>query len=156
MGEELCGDKKLCKLFNGNYKCECELPAIGHGCKNVIDDLVPVFMMQLKSEEVMRLNEACRFGFSKQSQLFIAIIALLVFIFTMVSFITGHRLINQYRKKIETAESESRQIGNNFVYSDADFMTQSLFKTPKNKTPRHVNEISGGFSIPRPSVRTFV
>ncbi len=64
----------------------------------MIDDLVPVFVMQLKSEKEMRLNEACRFGFSKQSQLFIAIIALVIFIFTIVSFISGHRLINQYRK----------------------------------------------------------
>jgi len=44
----------------------------------VIDDLVPVFVMQLKSEKEMRLNEACRFGFSKQSQLFIAIVAWLM------------------------------------------------------------------------------
>jgi len=97
MGEKLCGAKERCKVFNGNYRCDCELPAIGYGCKSVIDDLLPVFVMQLKSEKVMRLNEACRFGFSKQSQLFIGTVLILVFIFTVVSFISGHRVIKQYR-----------------------------------------------------------
>ncbi len=57
---------------------------------------------------------------------------------------------------MEEVDTESKQIGNNFVYSDADFMAQSLMKTPKNKTPKHISEITGGFSIPRPSVRTFL
>lgn len=154
MGDELCGDKKRCKLLNGNYRCDCELPAIGHGCKTEIDDLIPVFRMQLRSEELSKLNEACKFGFSKQSQLLIAIVLIFIFIFTMIGFISGHRLVTQYKKKLETSESTDtiNKQTEHFSYSDADFT--SPLKTPKNR--KQPTEITGGFSIPRPSVRTYV
>ena len=65
-----------------------------------IDDLMPVYVMHLKNEKMAKLNEACKFGFSKQSQLFIAIVLIFIFIFTMIGFISGHRLIIQYKKLV--------------------------------------------------------
>ena len=98
MGNELCGSDNECQLFNGNYKCECTTPFIGDGCKMSIDDFVPGYVMQLKSQRESEWNDACRFGFSKESKMFLAIVLVVVIIFTVVGFITGHRLIIKYKK----------------------------------------------------------
>lgn len=34
IGDRICGINNKCKLYNGSYTCDCELPTIGHGCQN--------------------------------------------------------------------------------------------------------------------------
>lgn len=151
LGDKICKNKSQCNVFNGNYRCDCELPQIGHGCQDVIDDHVSNLAAQLKSEKMTIIIDTCRFGYSRESRLFIASVLVAVLIFTVIVFINGHRMINQYKKKLKLSTKSDMSIKTK-VFSEQEFFEED-FKTPLKPQ----NEITGsGFSIPRPSVRTFV
>lgn len=151
MGTSLCGEGNECKLFNGNYRCECASPQVGHGCRQGVEDVMPVYRQQLRRSEMTRRNEECRFGMSKESQRFLLILAVIIIIFIAVGFLTGHRFIKKYKKKFDSRSDLSKYDGMypNFYGGDSDFLTPKARAKPGN-------EILGNFSIPRPSIRTYV
>jgi len=162
MGPDVCGNAKRCKTFNKNYVCDCEAPFIGHGCQQKISEHFPVYLTQLKEERINKEREACRFGVSNQSQIFIASLAAFILTFTMIGFLIGHRMIKSFKKKY-LSDSDFFMKRNASVNSADELITKSMIKGPIGydvKTPvstytsisrSDVNK--SGFSIPRPSVR---
>ena len=121
MRPQTCGGvENKCKVLNKNYACECTGNHLGHGCVKSIEiqlfclvlsqnfiylfefleleDHLPGYLNQIKREKLLMDMEACKFGRSIQSQIFIGIIAIFILSFFIIGLITGHRLIKQYKK----------------------------------------------------------
>jgi len=140
--------------------CDCEKPLIGHACQKKISDIFPAYIAQLKDERTTRVREACKFGVSSQSKIFIGIVAVFVVMFLMVGFLIGHRMIKSFRKKYLSNSDFSKR---NSSINSEELITKSMIKGPfmyDPKTPvasyaciskSDINK--SGFSIPRPSVR---
>lgn len=152
-----CGSNNQCATVNQTYECQCDRPFIGHGCNKRISDYLPDYEIFLKQEKLMNDKSNCRFGNSKESKIFIGIIALGTVIFLIAGFLIGHFSIISYRKRYESA-SKMNIKSNYSIMSDSTSRSMNFVpRTPlmKSRAAHDItlNKSAGGFSIPRPSVR---
>jgi len=153
-----CGPTHQCVTVKHGYECHCDEPYYGHGCNKKLDDYLPNYETYLKEEKLTKEKMHCRFGTSKESQIFIGILALALIICAIIAFLIGHYMVLSYKKRYENASRMNIKSNYSLMTNDdlsvKDNLSQA-FKTPQRNAA--VNEITlnraNGFSIPRPSVR---
>lgn len=161
-----CGTQDQCKSLNGTYECRCDKPFIGHGCSKRKSDFVPEFESFLSQEKSTRIKNSCKFGSSRESIIFLMMVIVFLLMFAFIAFLIGHFLTISYRKRyMRSHKSKSNNSSiEKHLLNLSDERSKEL-NQPKlidlfGKTPimdrsrqKLLNESTGSFSIPRPSVR---
>jgi hypothetical protein len=99
----ICGNttntksQSKCSTVDQSFECECsDANRYGYDCAEEIAAFVPTYSNKIEYEQYRK--QACTFGNSRESRIFIGVVILSAFLFSLIGLLIGYCGISAYRR----------------------------------------------------------